>query len=140
MKSFSNFVAALVVAVVLLGTCASGANAALTVQNDLKETITVSFPPNCPGLPGPICIDGFDVESKQEESLPTGETYPLAYLQIQVGDVTFCVAKADLQKLTATTTVEVGAPVRPGGGCPDSIDLYIVDTTAGVRYYTCLQG
>lgn len=57
-KSFC-FLAALVVVVVVLGTCASGATAVLRVEYDLQDgSLTVLHPPGCCNYcTGEICPD-----------------------------------------------------------------------------------
>ena len=147
MKSASVLVAALVVVVVLLGSSASAAtDPALTVQNDLTQTITVLYeycPPCEPVGPCglPCQTPTFSVASGQSGSVRSGIEYPLKYLKIEVGDVVYCLTQDELQRLTANAVITVGPPQQPGvAGCPNSeLYVYIVDPSNGIRYYPCLQ-
>ena len=136
----SGVMAALVVAVVVLGTCASGANAALRVQNNLNNTqLSVLFPPVCGSCPkGPdkhvacpeVCIRGvFDIESgAQAVTLEPITTYPPAYLRIQVQDEEYCVPENALNRLTATALLQV---IGGGHNCfPNSLSAVIVDNSS----------
>jgi hypothetical protein len=140
--SVKSYLAFLVV-VVLLETCASEANAALRVQNDLSSTITVTHPPVCPGCvprrPCPlVCFGGIIVESGKEESLNPSVPYPLSYLKIGVQDEVYCVPQTDLIRLTATALLQIG-PGGCGQAFPNSTTAVIVDGSPSDLYVTCLQ-
>lgn len=138
--------AAVVVMMVLLGACASGANAALRVQNNLNSTVTVLHPLGCcsscvPTTEKPFCPEvceqypNVKVKRGSEVTLDSHVgPYPLEYLQIRVRGEVYCVPGTDLYRLTATAVLVVG----PGhGACPDSLLAFFIERWEG--YGVCLE-
>jgi hypothetical protein len=142
-----------VLAVVLLGTCAS----ALRIESrNLNSTLTVFVPPGCCSS----CVPTTDTACSGEQcgyvAVGVGEgvaldshvgPYPLPYLKIQIQDKVYCVPEEDLRGLdlsliAATSTLYVIESAGERGKCgPDNSGVVgtVIDNTLGVLSSICLD-
>ncbi|KAG0588790.1 hypothetical protein KC19_2G269100 [Ceratodon purpureus] len=141
----SSRLVVMILAVVLLETCASEVDAALRVYNGIEaETITVRQPPGCCNYcTGEVCptvcqvCKDVVIKSRTEVTLePNVGPYPLESLIIRVQGDIYCVPEGDRKYLTASAQLRIG-PGDCGQAFPYDIRSNIVDGSN--RIATCLR-